>query len=278
MKDKWDIVIEPNKRTSADGGLGRRLSLIGIFIKRDLKVMYTQTVIGPLWHIINPVLISIVFTIAFGKIAKISTDGVPAFLFYMSGSILWGYFSSAFTRCANTFTANARLFSKVYFPRVTVPVSVVISRLVSFAIQLAVFIILVFIYKLKGFELRPNAAVLLLPVVVLVFMQTAYASGLIVSSLTVKYKDLSVVTGLLVQVWMYVTPVVYPASLAAGKLKTFLMLNPLSAPMECFRYAFFGCGTLELKYLLVSFVISLLFAFAATVVFNRAEKNFVDKV
>lgn len=276
--DKSMTVIEPKKVSGGKGNIRRFASLSLTLAKKDLKTMYTQTLLGPLWHLINPVLMSLLFAVVFGRVARISTDGIPAFLFYMSSNVIWNFFSSCFTRCSSTFLSNARLFSKVYFPRLTVPISGVISRSFTFAVQFVIFAAVYVFYALNGCAARPNLCVLLLPVIILVCMILSCAAGLIISSLTVKYRDISVVTGLMATVWMYLSPVVYPVSSLGGALKTVVTLNPMTGVIETFRYAFLSSGSLNIYSFLYSILFSVILFILAVFVFKRTERNFADKI
>lgn len=252
--------------------------LITLFVKRDFKSTYKQTVLGPLWIIINPFLSTFVFTVIFGIIANISTDGIPQFLFYMSGSILWTFFSSCLNRASSTFLSNARLFGKVYFPRLVMPVAGAIYNSVTFFVQFAMFFILTLLYMFAGSNVHPNFCMLLLPVLLLLTAFLGMGCGLIISSVTTKYRDLNVLVSFGVSLWMYITPVVYPVSQVPQGLRTLFLLNPVAPIVETFRYAFLGSGTFPGIYLLISAVFTALLLFLGIIVFNQVEKNFIDTV
>ena len=249
-----------------------------MLVKRNFKTHYKQTVLGPLWYIITPLITSVLFTIVFGKIAKISTDGVPQFLFYMAGNIIWSYFSSCLTATSNTFVNNARLFGKVYFPRLIMPISTVIYSAISFVIQFLIFIGFLVYFILINQTVSPNIYMLLLPLFLLHTALLGLGCGIIVSSLTTKYRDLSVLVSFGVQLWMYITPIVYPISELTGKMKTLAMLNPMAPIVNNFRYAFLGSGQMEWGYLGISAVVTAVVLLFGIVIFNRVEKTFMDTV
>ena len=252
--------------------------LIFLFVKRDLVNSYKQTVLGPIWILINPLLSTGVFTIIFGVIAGIPTDGVPPFLFYMSGNVLWGFFSSNLNKGAGTFLGNARIFGKVYFPRLVIPIANMIFNFINFALQSVVFIILVVAYALAGAEVHPNLLILLTPLLVLQTALLGMGIGLIVSSITTKYRDLNILVSFGISLLMYITPVVYPISKAPLGLGTALLLNPVAPIVETYRYAFLGSGAFHWVYWLVSVAVTALILVFGLVVFNKVEKNFIDTV
>ena len=252
--------------------------LIILFVKRDLKNSYKQTILGPLWIVINPFLSTFVFTVIFGVIANISTDGIPQFLFYMSGNILWSFFSSCLNRSSSTFLSNARMFGKVYFPRLVMPISGILYNSVTFIVQFAMYFILILIYMFSGANIHPNALALLLPILLLQTALFGTAIGLIITSITTKYRDLNILVSFGVSLWMYLTPVVYPISQVPEKLRAILFLNPVAPIVETLRCAFLGSGTFEPVYLIISMVVTVLFLIIGIVVFNQVEKNFIDTV
>ncbi len=252
--------------------------LVVLFVKRDLKNVYKQTVLGPVWIIINPFLSSFIFTVIFGMIANISTNGVPQFLFYMSGNILWSYFSSCFNRAGSTFLSNARIFSKVYFPRLVMPLSGILYNSITFLIQFLMFVILTVIYFVLGQNVRPNILTLALP---LFMLHTAFLGtgvGLIVSSLTTKYRDLNVLVSFGLSLWMYVTPIVYPVSQIPQNLRAIMLLNPAAPIIEAFRFAFLGSGSIEPMYIIISVLVTATLLTVGMLVFNQVEKNYIDTV
>ncbi|WP_370766456.1 ABC transporter permease [Intestinibacter bartlettii] len=252
--------------------------LITMFVKRDFKTLYKQTILGPLWIIINPLLTTIMYTIVFGNIANISTDGMPQIVFYMLGTTVWTYFSTCLTKTSTTFTANAAIFGKVYFPRLVTPISTVISGLINFAVQFVMFLCFAIYYYISGAPIHPNIYILITPLLLLQLALLSLGFGVIISSLTTKYRDLAVLVTFGVQLWMYATPVVYPASQIGGRLKTLMMLNPVSPIVESFRYAFLGSGSIPWNYLGISVITTLVVLFIGVVLFSRVEKTFMDTV
>lgn len=258
--------------------LFRYRDLIWLFVKRDLVNSYKQTVLGPIWILINPLLSTTVFTVIFGVIAGISTDGVPPFLFYMSGNVLWSFFSSNLNKGSSTFLSNARIFGKVYFPRLVMPIANVIFNFINFAFQTVVYIILVVVYALMGTGVHPNLMILLTPLLVLQTALLGMGIGLIVSSITTKYRDLNILVNFGISLLMYITPVVYPISEAPLGLGTVLLLNPVAPIVETYRYAFLGSGAFHWVYWLVSLGVTALILLFGLVIFNKVEKNFIDTV
>ena len=252
--------------------------LIILFVKRDLTTNYKQTVLGPLWIIINPLLSTTVFTVIFGVIAGIPTDGTPQFLFYMSGNILWNFFSSCLNRASGTFLGNARLFGKVYFPRLVMPVSGILYNLINFMLQTAVYVILVIVYSLTGANVHPNLLIILAPFLVLQTALLGTGMGLIISSITTKYRDLNVLVSFGVSLLMYITPVVYPISRVPENFRWLMLLNPVAPIVETYRCAFLGSGSFEWQFLLISLAVTLALLFWGVIVFNKVEKNFIDTV
>lgn len=252
--------------------------LISLFVRRDFKNTYKQTVLGPLWVIIKPFLSTFVFTVIFGMIANISTDGMPQFLFYMAGNILWSFFSSCLNRASSTFLSNAHMFSKVYFPRLAMPIVGILYNAINFLIQFAMFVILIIVYMFTGANVHPNLLVLLLPALLIMAALLGTGCGLIISSVTTKYRDLGVLVSFGVTLWMYVTPVVYPVSQVPSSFRWLVLLNPVAPIIETFRYAFLGSGTFPLMYLLISLAVTLIISFFGMVIFNQVEKNFIDTV
>ena len=252
--------------------------LVILFVKRDIKNVYKQTVLGPLWIVINPFLSTFVFTVIFGVIANISTDGIPQFLFYMSGNILWSFFSSCFNRASSTFLSNARIFGKVYFPRFVMPLSGIIYNSITFLVQFVMFAILVAVYALTGANVHPNFLVLALPLFLIHIAFLGTGTGLIISSLTTKYRDLNVLVSFGLTLWMYLTPVVYPVSQIPESFRFIMLLNPVAPIMETFRYAFLGSGSFEWFFLLISAAVTAVLLILGMIVFNQVEKNFIDTV
>ena len=276
----WTTIIKP-KTGWFDINLKELVQykdLIVMFVKRDFKTMYKQTILGPLWIIINPLMTTLMFTVVFGNIANISTDGMPQIVFYMLGTTVWTYFSSCLTKTSSTFTGNAAIFGKVYFPRLVTPISTVISGLINFGVQFLMFLGFMAYFMIKGSPIEPNLWILITPLLLVQLAALALGFGIIISSMTTKYRDLAVLVTFGVQLWMYATPVVYPASQIGGKLKTLMMLNPVSPIVESFRYAFLGSGSIPWNYLGISVVTTLVVLFAGVVLFSRVEKTFMDTV
>ncbi len=276
----WDLVIEPPKGwfDLHLRDLWRYRDLMGLFVRRDFIAAYKQTILGPLWHLIQPLLTTLMFTVVFGRIAGLPTDGVPEFVFYMAGTTIWGYFANCLTRTSGTFIANAGIFGKVYFPRMVVPVSVVMSQLIGFAIQFGFFLCFYGVYWLRGAPIQPNWAIALLPLLLLLMAGLGLGFGIIISSLTTKYRDLQVLVGFGVQLWMYATPVIYPLSTMPEKYRWFIVANPMSAIVETFRFGFFGTGTFSWAYLGYSAGFTGVLLLAGMAVFNRVERTFMDTV
>ncbi|MBN1894426.1 ABC transporter permease [bacterium] len=258
--------------------LWRSRDLIMLFVRRDFVSVYKQTVLGPLWYLIQPLLTTITYTFIFGRIAGLPTDGLPQFLFYMSGTVIWTYFASCLTKTSETFISNAALFGKVYFPRLSVPVSILISNLVAFSIQFVFFLVFIGFFAWHGAAVHPNRWVLLAPVLVLMMAGLGLGLGIIVSSLTTKYRDLRFLVQFGVQLLMYATPVIYPVSSIPQRFKLLIQLNPMSPVVETFRYAFLGAGTVNLPSLAYSFGFMLIVILIGAVIFNRVEATFMDTV
>jgi lipopolysaccharide transport system permease protein len=236
-------------------------------------------VLGPAWLFINPIITSFIYAFVFGGIAKMSTDGLPQILFYLSGTAMWTFFSSCLTKNANTFTANAGVFGKVYFPRLTVPISNVLANAIQFAIQFSMVIVALIIYAIKG-EVSPNWELLWVIPLVLIHLGTmGMGLGIIISSMTTKYRDLTVLVGFAVQLLMYATPVVYPLSqLDDGWMKTIIMINPITMPIELYRYALLGVGTINWLYYAISVAFTFVVIIFGIMVFNKVERTFMDTV
>lgn len=253
--------------------------LYTLFVKRDIITQYKQTIFGPLWYFIQPILTTIMYMVVFGGIAKISTDGLPQPLFYLSGIVCWQYFSNCLTATSNTFVTNQGMFGKVYFPRLIVPLSNVTSNLVKMLIQLMLFVIVYVYYVCIGVGVCPNVYVLLFPILILLLAGLSLGFGILISSLTTKYRDLTILFSFLVQLWMYATPVIYPLSTVPdGKLKTLMLLNPVTSIIEAFKYGAMGVGSLSWGWLAYSFAFMIVLMFVGIVVFNKVEKSFMDTV
>ena len=252
--------------------------LLLMLVKKDFITFYKQTVLGPLWFIIQPLLTTGIYIILFGNIAKLSTDGVPQVLFYLSGITVWNYFSESLTKTSSVFTSNAGMFGKVYFPRLIMPLAIVTSSLMKFAVQFGIFIIVLLYFVIFTNEVQPNIWILFTPVLILLMALFALGMGMIFSSMTTKYKDLAFLLTFGVQLFMYITPVVYPISALPEKYRFFVYMNPLSSIFECFRYAFLGSGSFDLMNILWSSLFILFIVILGTVIFNKVEKSFMDTV
>lgn len=253
--------------------------LIFLFTRRNFATLYKQTILGPLWLFVNPLMTAIMNMVVFGSIAKLGTDGIPQLLFYMSGNAIWAYFSSCVTGNASTFTGNAGLFGKVYFPRLTVPLSNILSNGIRFGIQMILVMAVLLYYVVTGRIHIYPVRWLMIPALLLLLGMMGMGCGILISSLTTKYRDLSVLVGFGMGLWMYATPVVYPLSeLGDGALRSLIMLNPVSAPVELFRYAVLGVGTVRPVSLAISVAFTVIVLLLGIIVFNRVERTFMDTV
>lgn len=253
--------------------------LIFLFTRRNFATLYKQTILGPLWLFINPIMTAVMNMVVFGNIAKLGTDGVPQLLFYMTSTAIWSYFASCVSGNAGTFTGNAGLFGKVYFPRLTVPLSNILSNCIRFGIQMVVALAVLIYYAVFGLVEVHLARWLLIPLILLLLGLMGMGIGILISSVTTKYRDLSVLVGFGMGLWMYATPVVYPLSeLGEGALRNFILLNPVTAPVELFRYCLLGAGTVLPVGLAISLVFTVVVLFLGIVVFNRVERTFMDTV
>ena len=281
MEERFDTLITAKKnpfKINVKEAI-RYKDLIWLFVQRDFKTKYKQTILGPLWFIIQPLLTTFVFTLVFGNIAGLSTDGAPKFLFYLAGSVPWLYFAAVINQTSNTFYAHARLFGKVYFPRIITPLSTSITCFFNFFIQFIMFIIIDVAAILLGAGAEWTLYVLLSPLLILQLGLLGMSVGIMISSLTVKYRDLQVLVGFGVQLWMYMSPVVYSAtSINNETLKTLVMINPVSPVIEFMRKGFLGTGSTPWLHLAISFAVTLILAFFSVVVFNKTERNFIDKI
>lgn len=277
---EWTTVIEPNR-----GLFDIKLrevwqyrDLIKMFVRRDFVAYYKQTILGPLWFFLQPLFTTLIFTVVFGQIAKLPTNGVPSLLFYLSGTVMWNYFAACMTKTSDTFVANAGIFGKVYFPRLVMPISTVITNILTFGIQFFLFLFFLCFFLAKGAAVQPTLWVLITPVLLLQMACLGLGCGIIVSSLTTKYRDLALLVSFGVQLWMYATPVVYPLSMVTGSLTWLLLVNPMTAVIELFRYAFLGGQLIPLWYWGVSVLITVSLLSIGIVLFNKVEKNFMDTV
>ena len=273
--------IEPKKKwLDVDiKGLWNYRDLYRMYIKRDIVTQYKQTILGPAWYLIQPLFTTVMYMFVFGGLAGISTDGIPQPLFYMAGITLWNYFSTCFTSCSNVFSVNQSVFGKVYFPRLVVPLSSITSNLIRMLIQLLMFILIYAYYVATGkFPLTLSFTLLLAPVLIMMVGLHAMSWGLIITSMTTKYRDLNMLIGFGVQLLMYATPVIYPLSFAPAQYQAYLNINPLSPIFEAFKYSCLGVGTFSTTGLLYSAAFLCITMFFAVIIFNRTEQRFMDTV
>lgn len=283
MENKWDIIIgKKNNPFSLDlKEVWKYRDLLMMYVKRDIITLYKQTILGPLWFVIQPVMTTIMFMFVFGGIAGISTDGVPQAVFYLAGLTCWNYFSDCLSKCSETFNANQQIFGKVYFPRLVVPLSITISNLIKMGIQFLLFFVVYLYYFLSGYDFHVNATILLLPLLIIMLGCLGLGFGLIITSLTTKYRDLRFLITFGVQLWMYATPVIYPLSVmkeSYAKYMWVIVANPLTSILETFKYAFTGVGVFEWNYLGYSAVFTIAILLLGIMVFNRVQKNFMDVI
>ena len=255
----------------------RYKDLVYMFVKRDFVSEFKQTVLGPIWFFINPIFTTLVYVVVFGNIAGLSTDGAPKVLFYLAGVTLWNYFSNCLTRTSGVFRDNASIFGKVYFPRLVMPLTIVISNLMKFGVQFVLFISFLTYYMIKG-EVQPNIWILATPFIIILMAAFALGTGMIFSALTTKYRDLQMLLGFGISLFMYATPVIYPLSSLSGIWRTIAMYNPLTGIFECFKYGWLGVGDFSVIILLISTVIIFIILAIGTLIFNKVEKGFMDTV
>ncbi len=280
LPDEWTMILRP-KRSLLDINLKelwQYRDLIMLFVKRDFVSKFKQTILGPLWFIIQPLLTTIMFTIIFGNIAGIPTNGIPKILFYMTGIVGWTYFSTCLNETSQTFIKNASIFGKVYFPRLALPISVVISNLVSFVIQFVFLLFFLAYFMIKGSNVSPNYLVLWIPFLVLLMAGLGLGFGIIISSLTTKYRDLTHLVTFGVTLWMYATPIIYPLSGIPEKYRIFVLANPMTAVVETFKTALLGVGQINYLHLLYSFCFTIVLLIVGVIIFNKVEKTFMDTV
>lgn len=280
QENEWTTVIESRTKFFQFniGEVIRYRDLIKMFVKRAFTLSYKQTILGPVWLLIKPVFAALMYTLVFSNIAHISTDGAPAMLFYMMGNAMWTYFASCLGSNAGTFTENAGIFGKVYFPRLVTPISNVFVNLLNFGISMTITIIIGTVYMYRGENVNPNLALFLVPLLVVELGMLGMGCGIIVSSMTTKYRDLSVLVGFGMQLWMYATPVVYPVSQIPEKYQSFMMINPVAPIMETFRYAFLGTGHIPILWLCISIAVTGVIFLFGILIFNQVERTFMDTV
>jgi lipopolysaccharide transport system permease protein len=279
--ENWTEIIEPsaNLLDLRVSEVWRYRDLVMLFVRRDFVSTYKQTVLGPIWFFIQPLLTTITYVIVFGNIAKLSTDGMPQMAFYLAGITVWNYFAQTLTSTSTVFRDNAAMFGKVYFPRLTMPLSIVISNLVRFAIQLGLFVAVWLYYLLQGSNaIHPNWFIALTPLLVIIMGLLSLGLGMIFSALTTKYRDLAMLLAFGVQLLMYATPVIYPLSSITGRSRIIIMANPMTSVVETFRYAFLGSGTFSWSALGYSTLVTVVVLLIGTIIFNRVQKSFTDTV
>jgi lipopolysaccharide transport system permease protein len=280
-EDYWDIVIKPKQK-----GFNLNLKevwkyrdLLYMYIHRDFIATYKQTILGPLWFFIQPIFSTLIYMVVFGGIAQIPTDGLPQMLFYMAGIICWNYYSDCLGRCSSTFAANAGVFSKVYFPRLVVPISGLVSALLRMLIQLFMFFAFYIYFVIGGSDISLNWVALLFPLLIFMLAGIGFGVGIIISSITIKYRDLSILFSFAIGLLMYITPVIYPMSAIPEKYQAYkwiIELNPLSSIVEAFRYGFLGTGSLSWGGLAYSFIFTIVLSVMGIIVFNKVERRFID--
>lgn len=281
--DVWDIYIKPKQK-----GLNLNLKeiwvykdLLFMYIHREFIATYKQTVLGPLWFFIQPIFTTLIYMVVFGGIAQIPTDGLPQLLFFMAGTVCWNYYSDCLGRCSTTFTANAAVFSKVYFPRLIVPMSGLISAMLKMVIQLFMFFGFYLFFVIQGSDIALNKYALLFPLLIIILAAIGFGFGIIISSITIKYRDLSILFGFITGLFMYLTPVIYPLSAIPSKYtdyKWIIEINPLTSVFETFRYGFLGSGSFSWGGLLYSFVFAIIISLIGILIFNKVERKFVDVI
>ena len=278
-KQEWTETIESN-HSLLDLNLKevwRYKDLVYMFVKRDFVSSFKQTILGPIWFFINPIFTTVVYLVVFGGIANISTDGAPKILFYLAGVTLWNYFSSCLNGTSSVFTSNSAIFGKVYFPRLVMPISIVFSNLMRFGVQMVLFLIAFLYYLTKG-EVQPNWWILATPFLIILMAMFALGVGMIFSSMTTKYRDLQMLLGFGVSLYMYATPVIYPVSALPKAIQPYAAWNPLTGIFECFKYGWLGVGEFNPTMLAISSLIILLLLAIGTITFNKVEKSFMDTV
>ena len=280
---EWDTIIE-NKSALLNidfREVWRYRDLLAMYVKRDIITFYKQTILGPLWFVIQPLFTTIMFMFVFGGIAGISTDGIAQAVFYLAGLVCWNYFQDCLSKCADTFNANQAIFGKVYFPRLVVPLSIVISNLIKMAIQFTLFLAGYIYYFASGVDFHVNATLLLVPLLIVMLGCLGLGFGMIISSMTTKYRDLRFLITFGVQLWMYATPVIYPLSVMKNTYPKYiwvLVVNPLTAILETFKYAFTGVGEFNWLYLSYSIAFTILILLFGIIIFNRVQRNFMDVI
>jgi lipopolysaccharide transport system permease protein len=284
LTDKdWDIEITPKNDLFSLrlNDVWQYRDLLFLLVKRDFVAFYKQTILGPLWFFIQPIITTVMFTVVFSKLAGISTGDIPAPLFYLAGITIWNYFADCLTKTSTVFKDNAAMLGKVYFPRLIMPLSIVLSNLVRFGVQLILFVIVLIFFNLKGLHITPNALALLFPFLIVLVAAQGLGFGMIISAVTTKYRDLTFIVSFGVPLLMYATPIIYPLAVAETKYPSYswiIRYNPITAVIETFKYGFLGSGDFSWALLGYSLVITTIIFLTGTIIFNRVEKNFVDTV
>lgn len=279
-KKEWDQIIKPSVGLLDVNfrEIWKYRDLLLLFVRRDFVAVYKQTILGPLWFFIQPIFTTIIFTVVFGRIANISTDGLPQVLFYMSGITLWNYFADCLNNTSNIFTKNASIFGKVYFPRIIVPMSVVLSNLIKFGIQFLLLLAFWLYFYADGANIQIQPIIVIFPFLILLMAGMGLGLGMIFSSLTTKYRDLTFLLTFGVQLLMYASPVIYPLSTLPEKYRIFILANPMTSIIETFRYAFLGTGGFEWSYLAYSTGFTIIVLIIGLLIFNQIQKSFMDTV
>lgn len=279
-EEHWDLTIKPQTHwyDLRIKEIFKYKDLLFLFVKRDFISIYKQTILGPLWFFIQPIITAITFTVIFGNLAKISTDGLPQILFYMCGITLWNYFADTLTKTADTFSSNVNIFGKVYFPRMIVPLSVAVSNLIKLGIQFLLFLCIWIYYLIQTDLIHPNKMLMLIPYLIILIGFMALSFGIIISSLTTKYRDLKFLVTFGIQLMMYASPIVYPLSIVPEKYKWIIVANPVTSIIESFKYAFLGVGEFSWFYLGYSTLFTIILFMIGLVIFHRVEKSFMDTV
>ncbi len=277
--EKWTSVLKPREKLLRFnlGEIWDYRDLVFLFVKRNFTTIYKQTVLGPAWILITPLITTVIQTLVFGNIADLSTNGSPQFLFYMCGNLIWGFISGCATDISGTFTNNSAIFGKVYFPRMVMPITTMFTQLINFFIRTMMFGVFWAYYIITG-VVHPNRYMLLIPIFMFIAAMISVGFGIIISSLTTKYRDLKILVSFGINLWMYITPVVYPLSTVTGIYRTIIMLNPATAITEGFRYAILGTGEFPLFGFIYSLVFSFILMFIGLIMFNRVDKTFMDTV
>lgn len=281
MEKEWTMIIRPQEKLWKINlkEVWAYRDLITLFVKRNIVVQYKQTILGPLWYLIQPILTVIMNMVVFGGIAHMSTDGIPQALFYMAGNVCWFYFSDCLNQTSSTFVANQGMFGKVYFPRMVVPISTVMSNLLRFGIQLLLFVAFWIYFFVSGSDIHLTWTILLVPVLIVMLAGLGLGFGILISSMTTKYRDLTILFGFIVSLWMYATPIVYPISMVTNEtLHTIIMLNPMTSIIEAFKYATLGQGYFSWGALGYSFAFMCILMLWGIIIFNKVQRSFMDTV